>query len=73
MCHSLLRISYKGEKGQPETIACDSEEHMAAKIAEVKARSEVQRIAVFSCAYHIERVEDWKSTPYVAAAKALPL
>jgi hypothetical protein len=69
MCYALIRVSYSGESGTPETLACDSEEHLQAKVKEVQSRSQVHRIGVFKCDYHIERVEEWRSSPYRAPEK----
>ena len=71
MCHSLLRVTYRNDKNPPDVVPCESEEHQRTKIAEIQARSEVQRIAVFGCDYHIERVEDWRSTPYITPTPSL--
>ena len=67
MCYALIRVSYKGEKGKPETLDVNSESELQAKISEVQSRDQVQRIGVFKCDYHIERTEKWVSTPYQAA------
>ena len=64
MCYALIRVTYKGEKGKPETLECGSESELAAKVAEVQCRDLVLRIGVFKCDYHIERTERWVSTPY---------
>ena len=66
MCYALIRVTYKGDKGKPETLDCDSESALAAKIVEVQSRDQVARIGVFKCDYHIERTEQWVSTPYIA-------
>ena len=64
MCYALIRVTYKGEKGKPETLDCNSESELSTKIAEIQGRDQVLRIGVFKCDYHIERTEKWISTPY---------
>lgn len=64
MCYALLRVAYEGEKGKPETLECSSEQELQSKIKEVQTRSQVVRIGVFKCDYHIDRIEQWVSSPY---------
>ena len=63
MCHAILRVTYKNDKGAT-TSECDTPASMSTKISELKAKPEVLKIGVFVCQQHIERVEDWKATPY---------
>lgn len=64
MCFALIRVTYKTEKGKPETLECSSEAELASKINEVQGRDQVIRIGVFKCDYHVDRTEKWVSTPY---------
>jgi hypothetical protein len=70
MCYALIRVTYKGEKGKPETLDVSSEADLAIKIAEIQGRDQVLRLGVFKCDYHVERTETWVSTPYNAPGAA---
>jgi len=67
MCYALLRVNYEQDSAKPEILTCDSEDHLQSKIKEVQSRVKVARIGVFKCDYHIDRIEEWRSTPYRAA------
>jgi hypothetical protein len=70
MCYALIRVTYKGEKGKPETLDASSEADLAVKISEIQAREQVLRLGIFKCDYHIERTEKWVSTPYTVPGNA---
>jgi len=65
MCYAILRVTYKNDKGATMND-CDSPLAMKTKVNELQAKPEVLKIGVFVCTQHIERVEEWKATPYAA-------
>lgn len=68
MCYALIRVTYKGEKGKPETLECSSENDLQKRITEVQSRDLVLRIGIFKCDFHLERTENWIASPYAASA-----
>jgi hypothetical protein len=67
MCHAILRVSFKNDKTL-QNLTCDTAGAMRTKISELQANEQVQRIGVFVCQQHIERVEKWSAKPYVEEA-----
>lgn len=63
MCYSLLRVSFKNSK-EVEVKDCSTEQDEREKIADLRDRDQVAKIAVFRCQRHVTREEIWNETPY---------
>lgn len=69
MCHALLRIKYKGEKGKTaEIVEVDSEASLVGKIKELQGRDQVLTIGVFRRSHDVSRYEEWRQTVYAPKA-----
>lgn len=68
MCYSLLRVSFKNVK-DVEVKDCSTEQDEREKIADMRDKEQVLRIAVFRCQRHVSRKEVWEETPYAPPVK----
>lgn len=63
MCYSILQTSFKNDK-QKQLTECASEQDEREKIADLRGKDQVSKIAVFRCQRHVVREEMWNEIPY---------
>jgi hypothetical protein len=63
MCYSLLLVTFKNDKAR-ETKECATEQDEREKIADLRVKDQVAKIAVFRCQRHVVREEVWNEVPY---------
>ena len=71
MCFSILQVSFKADKAK-ETKECASEQDEREKIAELRDKDQVVKIAVYRCQRHVRREEIWSEVPYSPPVEVTP-
>lgn len=63
MCFAIIEITFRGEKGAPQTKRVESADQLQARIKECQALPEAMKVKVYLYQEHTstERVEEWRS------------
>jgi hypothetical protein len=71
MCYSILQTSFRNDK-QKQLTECASEQDEREKIADLRGKDQVCKIAVYRCQRHVVREEVWNEVPYAPPAIVEP-